>query len=116
MQELPASVVHCFTGNKSALEKYIEMGFFIGITGWLCDERRGKHLEDLIPLIPLEKLMIETDAPYLLPRDMGIDKSSRNEPKYLPHVAKIVAELRNESVELVYSAIYMNSLNFFNIS
>ena len=116
MKELPVSVVHCFTGSKSALEKYIEMGFFIGITGWLCDERRGKHLEDLIPLIPLEKLMIETDAPYLLPRDMGIDKSSRNEPKYLPHVAKRVAELRNESVELVYSAIYMNSLNFFNIS
>ena len=116
MKELPDSVVHCFTGDKNALLTYIEMGFFIGITGWLCDERRGKHLENLIPLIPLEKLMIETDAPYLLPRDMGIDNSSRNEPKYLPHIAKRIAELRNESVELVFSAIYMNSLNFFNIS
>ena len=52
------------------------MGFYIGITGWICDERRGKHLEELIPLIPLEKLMIETDAPYLLPRDMGLDNST----------------------------------------
>ena len=116
MKELPESVVHCFTGDKDALLTYVDMGFFIGITGWLCDERRGKHLESLIPLIPLEKLMIETDAPYLLPRDMGIDNSSRNEPKYLPHIAKRIAELRGESVELVFSAIYMNSLNFFNIS
>ena len=116
MESLPNSVVHCFTGNKDALLKYLDMGFFIGITGWLCDERRGKHLEELIPLIPLEKLMIETDAPYLLPRDMGIDNSSRNEPKYLPHIAKRISELRKESIELVYSAIYMNSLNFFEIS
>ena len=116
MKELPESVVHCFTGDKDALLTYIDMGFFIGITGWLCDERRGKNLESLIPLIPLEKLMIETDAPYLLPRDMGIDNSSRNEPKYLPHIAKRIAELRGESFELVFSAIYMNSLNFFNIS
>ena len=116
MKELPESVVHCFTGDKDALLTYIEMGFFIGLTGWLCDERRGKHLEDLVPLIPLEKIMIETDAPYLLPRDMGIDNSSRNEPKYLPHIAKRIAALRNESTELVFSAIYMNSLNFFDIS
>ena len=60
--------------------------------------------------------MIETDAPYLLPRDMGIDNSSRNEPKYLPHIARRIAELRSESPELVFSAIYMNSMNFFNIS
>ena len=99
MESLPNSVVHCFTGNKDALLKYLDMGCFIGITGWLCDERRGKHLEELIPLIPLEKLMIETDAPYLLPRDMGIDNSSRNEPKYLPHIAKRISELRKESIE-----------------
>ena len=92
------------------------MGFYIGITGWLCDERRGKHLEKLISLIPLEKLMIETDAPYLLPRDMGIDNSSRNEPKYLSHIAEKVAEFRKESEELVFTAIYMNSLDFFDIS
>ena len=113
---IPKGVVHCFTGDEGALLKYIEMGFFIGITGWLCDERRGKHLEELIPLIPLEKLLIETDSPYLLPRDMGLDNSTRNEPKYLKHIAKKVASHRNESEELVLSAIYMNSLDFFDIS
>ena len=116
IEDLPKSVVHCFTGNKKSLQKYIDMGFYIGITGWLCDERRGKHLEELIPLIPLDKLMIETDAPYLLPRDMGLDNSTRNEPKYLKHIAKKVSGLRKESEELILSAIYMNSIDFFNIS
>ena len=116
LRDLPKSVVHCFTGTEEALKKYLDMGFYIGITGWLCDERRGKHLEELISQIPLEKLMIETDAPYLLPRDMDIDKSSRNEPKYLNHIARKVSEFRRESEELVFSAIYMNSLDFFDIS
>jgi TatD DNase family protein len=116
LKDMPKSIVHCFTGDLEALTKYLDMGFYIGITGWLCDERRGKHLEELVPLIPLEKLMIETDAPYLLPRDMGIENSSRNEPKYLQHIAKKVASLRKESDELVYSSIYMNSLDFFDIS
>tara|TARA_Y100000768_G_scaffold118543_1_gene87566 strand:+ start:36464 stop:37267 length:804 start_codon:yes stop_codon:yes gene_type:complete len=115
IDELPKCVVHCFTGQKEALLKYINMGFHIGITGWLCDERRGKHLEELISMIPLDKLMIETDSPYLLPRDMGIDNSSRNEPKYLSHIANKVANFRNESKDLLFSAIYMNSLEFFDI-
>ena len=115
IDHMPKSVVHCFTGNKDALLKYLEMGFYIGITGWLCDERRGKHLEELISLIPLDKLMIETDSPYLLPRDMGIDNSARNEPRYLGHIAKKVASLRPESEELLFSAMYINSLDFFNL-
>jgi TatD DNase family protein len=96
--------------------KYLDMGFYIGITGWVCDERRGTHLKELIPLIPLERLMIETDSPYLLPRDMKLDNSTRNEPKYLAHIANKISEIRNESKELVYSSIYMNSLDFFDIS
>ena len=115
ISHMPKAVVHCFTGNRDALLKYIDMGFYIGITGWLCDERRGKHLEDLIALIPLEKLMIETDSPYLLPRDMGIDLSSRNEPKYLGHIANKISTLRPESRELLFSSMYMNSLDFFNL-
>ncbi|RZO95448.1 MAG: hydrolase TatD [Gammaproteobacteria bacterium] len=116
ISDLPKSVVHCFTGDKDSLMKYLDMGFYIGITGWLCDERRGSHLKELVPLIPLEKLMIETDSPYLLPRDMGLDNSERNEPKYLPHIAKRISEIRNESEELIFSSIYMNSLDFFDIS
>ena len=116
IQQMPKSVVHCFTGSKEALMKYLDMGFYIGITGWVCDERRGTHLKELIPLIPLERLMIETDSPYLLPRDMKLDNSTRNEPKYLPHIANKISEIRNESKELIYSSIYMNSLDFFDIS
>ena len=113
---MPKSVVHCFTGSREALMKYLDMGFYIGITGWVCDERRGTHLKELVPLIPLERLMIETDSPYLLPRDMKLDNSTRNEPKYLAHIANTIAEIRKESKELVYSSIYMNSLDFFDIS
>lgn len=114
--ELPKTVVHCFTGNQEALNKYIEMGFYIGITGWICDERRGKHLEEIVSLVPLDKLMVETDAPYLLPRDMGIKKSNKNEPKYLPHIVKKISKHRMESLELIISSIYMNSLSFFGLS
>ena len=112
---LPKTVVHCFTGTKEELLEYIELDFYIGITGWICDERRGKHLEDLVDLIPLNRLMIETDAPYLLPRDMGIKSSSNNEPKFLPHIAKKISNHRKEEFELLISSIYMNSINFFNI-
>ena len=86
-EKLPATVVHCFTGTKEELIEYIEMGFYIGITGWICDERRGTHLKDLVNLIPLDKIMIETDAPYLIPRVSKLKNSQRNEPKFLPLIA-----------------------------
>ena len=113
--KLPKTVVHCFTGNETELKTYIDMGFYIGITGWICDERRGKHLEDIVSLIPLDKIMAETDAPYLLPRDMGVKKSSRNEPKYLPHIVNKISSHREEESELITSSIYQNSLDFFKL-
>lgn len=114
-KKLPKTIVHCFTGSKEELLEYIDLDFYIGITGWICDERRGKHLEELVNLIPLSRLMIESDAPYLLPRDMGIKNSSKNEPKFLPHIAKKIAECRSEEFELLISSIYMNSIGFFNL-
>lgn len=114
-RSLPRTVVHCFTGTKEELLEYIELDFYIGITGWICDERRGMHLEDLVNLIPLDRLMIETDAPYLLPRDMGVKSSTKNEPRYLPHIAKKVAKHRSEDFKLLINSIYMNSLKFFNL-
>ena len=91
------------------------MDFYIGITGWICDERRGTHLKDLINLIPLDKLMIETDAPYLTPRVSQLKNSQRNEPKFLPYVAKEVALNSKETKESLISSMYMNSLNFFGL-
>lgn len=87
---LCGGVVHCFTGAERELEAYLELGLCIGITGYICDERRGTHLAQLVPRIPRDRLMVETDAPFLLPRDLRLPQR-RNEPCYLPHVARRVA-------------------------
>ena len=88
---LAGGVVHCFTGDAKELESYLELGLCIGITGFICDERRGTHLRELVRRIPVDRLMIETDAPFLLPRDLKGVTGRRNEPAYLPHVAASVA-------------------------
>ena len=97
---LVGGVAHCFTGVRDDLMAYLEMDLAIGITGWICDERRGAHLIALVKDIPANRLMLETDGPYLLPRDLKPKPPSRrNEPAYLPHVAATVARARGESVE-----------------
>jgi TatD DNase family protein len=88
---LTGGVVHCFTGDARELDSYLELGLCIGITGFICDERRGTHLRELVGRIPPERLMVETDAPFLLPRDLKGMPGRRNEPAYLPHVASAVA-------------------------
>ena len=104
-------IVHCFTGNLSELEEYLKRDFYIGITGWVCDLKRGKELRKCINQIPEDKLLIETDSPYLSPRK----KIRRNEPKFLIDVAEEVATLRNETKESIINSSYENSLNFFNL-
>ena len=93
-------VAHCFTGSGEELRCYLQLGLSIGITGWLCDERRGAHLAALMPQVPAERLLLETDGPYLLPRDLRPKPASRrNEPAYLPHIAAAVARARGETIE-----------------
>ena len=104
-------IVHCFTGNLSELEDYLKRDFYIGITGWVCDLKRGKELRNCINQIPEDKLLIETDSPYLSPRK----KIRRNEPKFLIDVAEEVARLRNETKDSIINSSYENSLNFFNL-
>lgn len=85
-------VAHCFTGGEAELQAYLELGLHIGITGWICDERRGRHLQSLVRSIPAGRLLLETDGPYLLPRDLVPHPASRrNEPAYLRHIAVTVA-------------------------
>jgi len=94
IDSIPAMVAHCFTGNKEELMRCIDVDMYIGITGWICDERRGKDLQDIVKLIPLNRLLVETDAPYLTPRTIKPKpKSSRNEPSYLPFVIEKIANL-----------------------
>ncbi|MDR9857971.1 TatD family hydrolase [Paenibacillus sp. VCA1] len=110
------SVVHCFTGTREELETYVEMGFHIGITGWICDERRGQHLRELVKNIPLDRLMIETDAPYLTPRDLRPKpKDGRNEPAFLAHIAKVIASCMGKDVEEVANGTAKTTKAFFQI-
>ncbi len=109
-------VVHCFTDNEQALFEYLDLDCYIGITGWICDERRGKHLLELIHNIPLDRLLIETDAPYLIPRNLEPKpKTRRNEPKNLPHIARFIAKQLNLSFAELVAATTANSRTFFNI-
>lgn len=99
-KDLKDGIAHCFTGTAQELEACLDLGLAIGITGWICDERRGMHLLPLMRTIPANRLMLETDGPYLLPRDLKPKPASRrNEPVYLPHVAQAVARARGEPVE-----------------
>ena len=119
-QHLPKVVVHCFTGTAEELDAYIELDCHIGITGWICDERRGQHLHESIKNIPANRLMIETDAPYLLPRDLPKDKypkpeGRRNEPAYLPHILSTIAKCRNASAEQTAQETTQTAKDFFSI-
>jgi TatD DNase family protein len=98
-------VAHCFTGSAAELSAYLELGLAIGITGWICDERRGAHLAALMPRIPAQRLLLETDGPYLLPRDLQPKPAARrNEPAYLPHIAAAVARARGEPMPVLAAA------------
>ena len=108
------SIVHCFTGSKKEVEKYLDMGMSIGVTGWICDSRRNKDLLEAIHSIPLDKLLIETDAPYLLPRDLKL-KHNQNEPKYLPHILNTIARIINVSPEELELKTIENTKKFFRL-
>ena len=109
-------VIHCFTGTAEHLEGYLEDGWHIGITGWVCDERRGRDLARLVPRIPDDRLMIETDAPYLLPRTMTPrPRSRRNEPAFLPWVARRVAECRGAEPADIERLTHANAARFFRL-
>lgn len=107
-------VLHCFTGDQHALDSYLNQGLYIGITGWVCDERRGKELQQLLPSIPLERLLIETDAPFLIPRTISPKpKSRRNEPSYLKYVCATIAALKGTSFDEVANQTTTNFQQLF---
>ena len=114
---LGAAVVHCFTGTREELFDYLDQDWHIGITGWLCDERRGSHLRELVKHIPAHRLMIETDAPYLLPRTVKPAPSHRrNEPMYLAHIVEELARDRGEDVEVTAALTSATARAFFGLS
>jgi TatD DNase family protein len=114
--DLVGGVAHCFTEGPAELADYLELGLSVGVTGWINDERRGQRLREALPLIPADRLMVETDAPYLLPRDLvPRPVSRRNEPSFLPHIARTVAQLRGETLESVAASTTHNACRLFGL-
>ena len=115
--EIPGGVAHCFTGSRDEMRACLDMGLYIGITGWICDERRGHDLQEAVRYLPLNRIMLETDAPYLLPRDLQ-DKPDgrRNEPSVLPHILAAVARYMDQTAQRVAEAATRNSEILFGLS
>lgn len=117
LPQLSRAVAHCFTGEHESLREFLAMGLWIGITGWICDERRGAHLKDIVGIVPDDRLLLETDAPYLLPRTISPKPASRrNEPAYLPEVVRVVAAARGQTEEHVARVTHENAARFFDLA
>jgi len=114
---LSDGVAHCFTGQAQELDDCLALGLAIGITGWICDERRGEHLKQIVGRIPPSRLMIETDAPYLLPRSLRPKPAGRrNEPAFLVEVLRVVAAARGESMDACAASTSATAKGFFRLS
>jgi TatD DNase family protein len=114
LPKISRAVAHCFTGSESELREFLELDLYIGITGWICDERRGEHLKEFVSLIPDDRLMIETDSPYLLPRSLRPKpKTRRNEPAWLTEVLRVLAESRGQSETHVAEVTTQTAIEFF---
>ncbi|MEE5991744.1 MAG: TatD family hydrolase [Oscillospiraceae bacterium] len=108
------SVVHCFTGDRKTLEAYLEMGFFIGITGWICDDRRAGDLREAVKVLPLERVLLETDAPYLTPKNVN-GLSRVNVPQNIRYVAEELAKHMHVSVEELTAHAKDNTETLFQL-
>ena len=116
INKISAAVAHCFTDSRDALHDYLSMGLYIGVTGWICDERRGQMLRKIVADIPLDRLMIETDAPYLLPRTLNPKpKMRRNEPMYLTEVLRTVAEAMETPTTTIAKETSANAERVFGL-
>jgi TatD DNase family protein len=115
-ENVQQAVAHCFTGQREELRACLDLGLYVGITGWICDERRGRHLVELVREIPRDRLLLETDAPYLTPRDLHPQpKARRNEPAFLPHVARAVARALGRPAEEVAAETTRNARALFGL-
>ena len=120
LPKLPKAVVHCFTGSLAEAKTYLDKGFYLGFTGAISDTKRFAQLKDVIKFAPLDRMMIETDAPFMLPKNVPKDELTkynerRNEPAFLPYVAKTIAEFKGVSPDVVAEASTKNAEEFFGI-
>ena len=107
-------VVHCFSGNGAELERYLDKGLFIGVTGILTHRQRGAGLRDLIGSVPEERLLVETDAPYLTPSPER-NKARRNEPAFVRTTLLKLAEVRKTDPEYLSAVVWNNTCRLYHI-
>jgi TatD DNase family protein len=107
-------VVHCFSGSRQELDQYLALGLHIGITGILTLQSRGAQLREMAPLIPAERLLVETDAPYLVPAPEK-NHSRRNEPAFVKSVLLKLAEVRNERAEALAKTVWTNTCRLYGL-
>lgn len=113
---LSGGVVHCFTDTRQALYDYLDLDMYVGVTGWICDERRGKELQELVADIPQDRLLLETDAPYLLPRSLKpTPQSRRNEPRYLLEVLAMVSRCTRTEKSVLAVTTTQNAVRLFGL-
>lgn len=120
LSKLPKAVVHCFTGNLVEAKTYLDKGFYLGFTGAITDVRRFAHLKEVVKYAPLDRLMIETDSPFMLPKNVQKNlltkyHERRNEPAFLPFVAETIAQFKGISIEAVAFQTTVNAKSFFGI-
>lgn len=115
LPRIPYAVVHCFTGSLYQMQAYLDLGCYIGVTGWVCDDKRGGDLQEAVKHLPLDKLLLETDAPYLFPKNVK-PRAKNNEPSFLPHVANKIAELKGVDLSLLSEMSVKNANRVFGLS
>jgi TatD DNase family protein len=118
--QLPKAVVHCFTGSISEAKTYLDHGFYLGFTGAISDTNRFAHLKDVIQYVPGDRMMIETDAPFMLPKNVPKNQLTkynerRNEPVFLPYVARTIAQFKGVSLDVIAKHSTENAKAFFGI-
>lgn len=117
LPEISGGVAHCFTGNRAELREYLDMGLYIGITGWICDQRRAGELREAVKFLPLDRVLLETDAPYLLPRDLEQPPAGRrNEPSLLPHVLETTARYMEKPPAEIATIATRNTEQLFRLA
>ena len=118
-KELKGGVVHCFTGNIEQMNRYLDLDLYIGITGWVCDLKRGQALREAVKSLPLKRILLETDAPYLRPKGLANNRkidNGNNEPAYLPYIATQVASILNIDSATLLAATQSNTKALFNFT
>lgn len=115
MPNIKGGIAHCFTGSTEQVKQYLALGLYIGVTGWVCDEKRGEELRDAVKHIPLNRLVLETDAPYLFPKTLR-PRNRNNEPAFLPHIGQQLAEYLQVDTEKLRISSYANTCELFSLS